>query len=688
MAGDPMKRPAKRQKRATTPSPPRSFLCRLHPDFHMPADVDIGVGFDGDAYVRRLKDHGVDAVAMFAKCHYGHSYYDTAVGIRHPRLRGDLLRQVTEACRRHGLGCVGYYSVFLDTAALDRHPDWRLRRHPDQETSDASLDRYRPVCVTSPYLEELMLPQCLEVVKGYAVDELLLDTMTWFNPCFCERCRGRFGHDIPRTPDAPRWMEYVHWYNARYAAFFARVTQVLHAAAPHVKVGFNWQSSFRQPEDPPPGTGVLMADLIATERWASPVCRYFAGVGLPYSYMTGRFLHGLGDWTSNTPLSLQTTAATTIANGADFWIIDRQLPDGSLEERSYPAMKGVFGFVQERRPWVEGARHVPETAALFSYDHVVGSNLEFFADTKARKARIEPFEGVSLLCSMHGRHYTAHNATTLRARAGDYRLVILPEVEFLDAATQAALRDYVTNGGRLLITQSPAPAGVDADLMALAGVRFERFSDLAYGYLDGAEPIRVGAPFALVTPLPGAETLCAHVRPLGAGQGGAQFGHGAAPPAGPSGYPAAVRNRVGLGEVIYVAVPAFGEHRRQHNPHLARFMLDLIDRLLPDPRVRVETPALVEMATLRKGDDLIVHIVNHSGREFLAGYFSPVTEYIPEIRGVTCRIRLKKGRPVPEVWHVPSRRRAVVTRERDGIVVRLPSLHLMASLAVPGYFAE
>ena len=50
---------------------------------------------------------------------------------------------------------------------------------------------------------------------------------------------------------------------------------------------------------------------------------------------------------------------------------------------------------------------MPETAALFSYDHDVGSNLEFFADNKTRKTRIDPFEGVSLLFSMHGRHYTA-----------------------------------------------------------------------------------------------------------------------------------------------------------------------------------------------------------------------------------------------------------------------------------------
>src|ERR1035437_8614847 len=97
---------------------PDAMLCRSHPDFHLPADVEVGEGFDGDAYARRLKENGADAVAIFAKCHYGHSYYYTKVGYRHPGLKKDMIAEVVCGCRKHGLGVIGYYSVFLDTAAV------------------------------------------------------------------------------------------------------------------------------------------------------------------------------------------------------------------------------------------------------------------------------------------------------------------------------------------------------------------------------------------------------------------------------------------------------------------------------------------------------------------------------------------------------------------------------------------
>ena len=105
-------------------------LCKLHPDFHMPADVSVGEGFDADAYVRRLKESGVDAIVFFAKCHYGHSYYYTKIGTVHPGLKQDMLRAMSDACRKHKLSLVCYYSVFLDTAAVERHPHWRLQATP------------------------------------------------------------------------------------------------------------------------------------------------------------------------------------------------------------------------------------------------------------------------------------------------------------------------------------------------------------------------------------------------------------------------------------------------------------------------------------------------------------------------------------------------------------------------------
>ena len=121
------------------------------------------------------------------------------------------------------------------------------------------------------------------------------------------------------------------------------------------------------------------------------------------------------------------------------------------------------------------------------------------------------------------------------------------------------------------------------------------------------------------------------------------------------------------------------------SPALARLVLNLIDRLLADPIARVVTRAQVELALLRRGDDLLVHLVNHSGRQRLGGYYYPVTEYIPEIRDIRLAVRTPP-RPV-KVLSVPDERE-LPCDDRDGYLhFTSPPLHAMQSFAVGGYFA-
>jgi hypothetical protein len=665
-----------------------AFLCKSHPDFHLPADVEVGRDFDGRAYARRLKACGADAVAFFAKCHYGHSYYPTKVGTMHPGLRTDLLRAVLDGCRAEGIGLVCYYSVFLDTAAVRAHPDWALRAASNAVDAGFDSRAFLPLCVNSPYADELLLPQCLEVIGGYDIDELLFDTMTGFQPCHCARCRGAFGRDIPASAADPHWLDYVRWYADRFRSFFARVAQTLERARPGLPIAFNWEWSHKRPQAPPAGIARLVGDLIPTPAVASLEARYWAGTGYPFDYMCGRFLHGLGDWNSNTPETLRVTAAASIANGGGFYLIDRQLPDGALEPRAFALMRDVFGWVQARRGVVEGAAHVPEIAVLDHYDHVMGPDLRFFPDAKQKAERLKPYEGAARLFMEHARHYTGLSAETMLRRLGAYRLAIVPEQEFLGDALPAALARFVRRGGALLVTQSPTPDGLCPALLELAGIDVAGFTELEYGYVDER---RDGRPYPLLTrgrharavPRRGTRVLHARIAPLAAGKGGAQFGHGFAPPGAATGEAAVTLRRVGRGAVAYVAAPVFKSYWDYQDPCLAALLLRVIDALLPDPLVRVETPAQVEMSAARKGEDLVVHLVNHSGKERLGGYWSPVTEYIPEIRGIRVAVRGLTSRS--RVRREPAGR-AVAVRARKGGGEWRATLGIMESFVVPRYF--
>jgi len=666
---------------------PRVFLCKSHPDFHMPADVDIGRGFDGMAYARRLKECGVDAVVFFGKCHYGHSYYYTNVGYRHPRLQCDMLAEVINGCRAHEMGVIVYMSVFLDTAAVQQHPEWRVRATDTKTDAGFDSGNYLPVCVNSPYRDELFIPQSLEIVTSYDIDEMFYDTMTGFQPCFCDNCTRLFGQSIPTSHEDPRWLEYVAWYRARYDEFYAKTAREVHRANPDISIAFNWEWGIRRPVDPPPHITRIAADLIPTGTVASNLTHYFAGTGYPHDYMCGRFLHGLGDWNNSTRETILYTAAATIANGASFYLIDRQLPDGSLQERAYTMMKDVFGFVQQRRATLIGAVHTPELAVLLSHDHLMGDRLQYFPDSRARKDRGEPFEGVSRMLMHHARHYTAISTQTLARRVDEYGVIIVPETEYLDDATVGVLTRYVENGGSLLLTQSPNEIGVDPRMLALAGVHHAGFSELTYMYFgDGDnEPLSANGRWSLVKPTGDARELVPCISPLKAGQGGAKFGHGKAPADAYEGYAAVTERAVGKGKIIYVAMPAFGEYWRNQNPYVSNLILSLVDRLLPRPIARTNTRAQIEMVLLRNGANLVINFVNHSGRERLLGYWYPLIEYMPLIRDIPVAVRVDNRELTMRCE--PSGKRVNYTVADGYAHITLPELEFMESIVVENYFA-
>jgi len=61
---------------------PGSGYTNITPDFHLPDTIEVGAAFDATKYAETLKNAQVDVVYVFAKCHYGNSYYYTTVGHR------------------------------------------------------------------------------------------------------------------------------------------------------------------------------------------------------------------------------------------------------------------------------------------------------------------------------------------------------------------------------------------------------------------------------------------------------------------------------------------------------------------------------------------------------------------------------------------------------------------------------
>lgn len=665
---------------------PKHAICKCHPDFHIPAGVTVGEDFDGREYARKAKESGSDTLVMFGKCHYGFSYYHTKIGTVHPGLQKDMVKEFVEGCKEVSLRSSVYFSLFLDSEAGRQHPEWVLQEK-DRTPDDILEDKFILLCVNSGYLEELFMPQLLEALDLYSIDEVFIDTMNNFIPCYCEECHAKFGKQIPKSNEEEHWLEYVRWYYRQYEDFFETIMNRVHEKHPDVKVLINWKWSARLPEKPNQYVKNIAGDLFTSPFHASYFSHYWAGTGIPFDYMCGRFQHGLGDWSSNTPQTLQLTGASSIANGGGFYLIDRQLPSGQMEERSYSAMKDVFDFINARRSFVENTKHVPETAVLYSLNHLVGTDLKYFPELEIRTNRTRQFSGIAKMMIDYAKHYTALNEELLEESLQNYKLLILPEIDFISENLKERIKQFIYDGGSLLIIQNSYYPHIDQDIMSMAGVAYTGRSESGYSYLENTEneqhPILIRGNHAIVKAANGTRVISHFIKPMLI-NGAEEFGHGYAPATDERTSPAITLRNYGSGKIIYVAAPLFTSYDEAINPSIRKLTMDLYDLLLPQPLVKVNCKAQTELTALRQDNDLILHLVNHSGKIVNANWVHPVIDYVPKQENL--EINIFKMPKDCEIACYPEGIIKEVKIEKDYTRIVLSELDLMDSIRVEAYF--
>ena len=138
--------------------------------------------------------------------------------------------------------------------------------------------------------------------------------------------------------------------------------------------------------------------------------------------------------------------------------------------------------------------------------------------------------------------------------------------------------------------------------------------------------------------------------------------------------------------MIYIAGPVFKAYWDHQSPLLSRLVLALIDQIFSQPVARLEASAQIELSLLRKGNDLVMHLVNHAGQERLSGWVFPVTEYIPEIRGI--KVMLRTGRRRLEIVRVPGKKTISCKIDKGYSTFCCPPLHEMESFFIKGYFGS
>ncbi|TVY02974.1 beta-galactosidase trimerization domain-containing protein [Cohnella terricola] len=658
----------------------RDTYRKLHLDYHQPPWMGNVAGAftkeEAQKQVALFQKAKIEAVSFFAYDHYGQAFYPSRIAPIHPGLKGDYTGLMTEALREAGLRVTLYLAALTSAHLHATHEDWLVRTETNHAPKGAWLqEEASHLCVNSPFVDEFMVPLIKETIERHQPDAVWIDAGAWMidTPCWCVHCQERYradtGLNLPSSP-APKpndeladesWLKWRLWKRSRINVYINKLVAAVREASPKTLIADNNLGKYF--------TGVPQWKEGKVERWLSPQdfgvdylsCdpvamggnhevvlsregRYQSTIGLPYEYMNERF-HAWGEWQCRPLLDWKLEAATMISVGARCVFADQPYPNGLVEPRVYEDLREVYSFVEEREPFVKGAVPVPDVAILASLGaNTVGpaggalwGRVSAWADMGEQ--RVDRVDGAHLMFVELGLQHLIYDEINLKKAMDRQRLIVVPDQLLLDDETIHALKDYVKNGGRLLVTGRSGLYRADgtiresdplADVLGLERTA-EQVSPIHY--LKAGHSLSGGSPWADIplqawgaaseVNLQGAEVLADSWGPVtdvwkDGVKSKANWQHytvfGAAPIGDDREGPALTQHRYGLGTAVYLNVDLFALYYQEGHRLIRQWILAIVDRLYADEqrKVAVQKPLHVEVSLMEQPhlDRQIVHLTN------------------------------------------------------------------------------
>ncbi len=216
--------------------PPRlkraeSFLG-LHLDFHAQAsDQNIGQNTTPEMVNTILDMVQPDYIQVDCKGHAGYSSYPTKVGNQAGSFVGDPLKVWREVTANRGVALYMHYSGVWDGKAVQDHPEWAVVHqdgsHDEQKTS-----------VFGPYVDQLLIPQLLELALDYRVDGMWVDGECWATIVnYCDQAKREFTEktgieQIPTGPQDEHWFEWTEFHREAFRNYLRHYLTEVKQRAP------------------------------------------------------------------------------------------------------------------------------------------------------------------------------------------------------------------------------------------------------------------------------------------------------------------------------------------------------------------------------------------------------------------------------------------------------------------------
>lgn len=620
-------------------------------DFHFPGWHPLILSkIDVQSIINTLKEAKVEVLVFYARCCMGYSYYNTKFGTKHPNIgEHDLLREVIDAGHRAGIRVVAYFGGLWDRNDGDLHPEWIQRTAQGKKIRDW-LSYWR-LCPNSGFTD-LMLKQIQEVAH-YEADGLFIDMVVigqgFYPPhdragCFCEICqedyRKTYGEDMPLevkrgTFNARRFIEWRHKVTDK---FLGKCKDALKKANPDIPFthhftmtlidDFSYKTSkYDSILSMESGAEMDFWTPGAMHRDQSMTARFMQSFDLPGEVLVQRWgVEEPWGWGVKNKEELTLETYSALANGAGFAMIDQPYSDGQLEPYAYKILTEIYTEVESLQPWLIEREPVVDVAVLFSeeaslYYH---GGIHRDASLAACKCLMENQILFQIVTPI-----TFHN---LKAK-----LLILPEVGCMNQDTIDKIKSFINTGGKVIFNYETSFFNIDGDknqsnLLDYFGIEIKGKSNTEHFFVipddeiisQGIEAPILFRPVYLQVDRSSGRISCSRalfveaksakasfqpiVLPFADGTWETPFGnHPCSSPMVETEYKSVFIFDKG----IYFTAPVFSLYSVTGDPRLAKLIVNAIKTFIT-PTLDIEAPPFVEASAFKKGEELMLHLINHT----------------------------------------------------------------------------
>ncbi len=432
----------------------------IHCDFHAIPDYGTqGVTLKEEDIRKICHLLKPDFLQIDCKGHPGWASYPTKLGNAMPDFATDTLAMWRRVTREEGVPLYMHYSGIYDMKYCAEHP----------EECVVNADGTRVAEVPRPngrYVDELLIPQLLELAGDYGVDGVWMDGDCWkvhldYHPDTLAAFEREYGISLdgkpPRAQGDPYYPQFCEYCRELFRRYVRHYTDTVHAKYPHFQICSNWAYSDHMPEAISANVDFISGDLAPGNSFNS--ARY-AGRAIaqqtkaPWDLMSWNFrfkaMGGVAAMPKH-PVQLMQEAASVVALGGAYQNYVQQFEDGSPNMMDLCRLVPLAEFLRAREPYCFRGRPIHQVAMLLStYDR------HMIEDKRKRlysRAKNEGLVGMTaLLCdaSLSTEIVSEH---TLTGHCGDYPVIVVPELlHGLESTTVKELLDYVEAGGNLVLS--------------------------------------------------------------------------------------------------------------------------------------------------------------------------------------------------------------------------------------------